>query len=196
MQLFLECLFFLLNCMGRLFAGLVCGLKAFARTKPKRTLVRVEAAHKSKGLMREANRTALWGLLGIPTFCTNTLLASLQPHSIIHVVLQNVILSWQKSGFCFYFPISPAKRLGLSENTHPLMSWVESLMWNAGSKRWFTQEGEDMQLLVPKNSDSPTFNVVFLWLAFFSTWDSRDFQNKSSLLWNWEGKRVSSEMKL
>lgn len=54
--------------MGRLFAGLVCGLKAFARMKPKRTLAEVEADHKSKGLMREANRTALLGLLGLTTF--------------------------------------------------------------------------------------------------------------------------------
>lgn len=135
--------------------------------KPKRTLAGVEADHKSKGLMREANRTALWGLLGIPTFCTNTLLASLKPYPIIHIVLQNVILSWQKSGFCFYSLFQLPKELDFLKNTHPLMSWVESLMWNAGSKRWFTQEGEEMQLLVPKNGDSPTFNVIFLWLDFF-----------------------------
>lgn len=44
-----------------------------------------------------------------------------------------------------------------------------------------------------KNGDSPTFNVIFLWLGFFSTWDSRNFQNKLRLLWNWERKRVTSE---
>lgn len=73
------------------------------------------------------------------------------------------------------------------------MSWVESLVWNAGSKRWFTQEGEDMQLLVPKNGDSPTFNVIFIWLGFFSTWDSREFQNKSSLLWIWKKSETVNE---
>lgn len=90
-------------------------------------------------------------------------------------------------GILLLFPVSTAKRIGLSENTHPLMSWVESLVWNAGSKRWFTQEGEDMQLLVPKKGDSPTLNVIFLWLNYFfflpETWE---FQNKSGLLWNWE----------
>lgn len=161
--------------------------------KPKRTLAGVEADHKSKGLMREANRTALWGLLGIPTFCTNTLLASLQALSHNSCCSAECHPQLAEIRILLLFHISTAKRIGLSENTHPLMSWVESLVWNAGSKRWFTQEGEDMQLLVPKNGDSPIFNVIFLWLGFFSTWDSRDFQNKLGLLWNWEGKSISSE---
>lgn len=135
--------------------------------KPKRTLAGVEADHKSKGLMREANRTALWGLLGIPTFCTNTLLASLQALSHNSCCSAERHPQLAEIRILFLFHISTAERIGLSENTHPLMSWVESLVWNAGSKRWFTQEGEDMQLLVPKNDDSPIFNVIFLWLGFF-----------------------------
>lgn len=134
MQLFLECLFFPAKLHGEVICGSWLWFKSICKDGTWKNISRswswpqkqrFDERSKQNSTLRPAGSTHL---LNKQTFSLTLALAhNSRCSSECHPQLAEIRI-------LLLFPISTAKRIGLSENTHPLMSWVESLVWNAGSK--------------------------------------------------------------